>query len=169
MRSARIGRWAAAGLAAVLVVVPWAEAASPAAGYWAAIGRGKVAVRKSGSRPVAYEANLRFDFEGEPGAPSGSGRILEYDEIGLEVVREVPFAWTAGKGSAFALSFGSGELDAWIEERLGEGATVEPARIVAKGKVRRRGEAVSVHLRVDGEALLPGAPPRAFRATLKAR
>jgi hypothetical protein len=171
-RVGALGRGFAAG--ALIALAAWgAGAAAVGGGYWPGVGPGRISLRRSGVKPIAILANLRFDFAGAPTDLSGTGTVSAYDAEGQDLLAQFPCTWTTGKGAAFQLDLVNAGFAAFLEERI-EAATGKTAVVtleIAKGRgaIVRQGEDLRATVSVVGEASLDGGESVALRVKLHAR
>ena len=163
----------AAFAALALVATAVASLAAPGGGYWAAVGGGRVAARRSGVRPAPFPANLRLDFDGVDGDLTGTGSMLAYDELGQNLLHTIPFTWETTNGRTFRLDLDEAAMAPLLENVLADAAdaecTVTLLEATARGRLRLRGEAIGINIRALGECAIAGGETRVLRATVRAK
>jgi|SRR5688572_4222791 len=159
------------GLALLLLAAAAAAGAGPGGAYLPAFGNERIRVRAPGVRPATLFANLRFDFDGAPGDPGGTGTVTALDAEGQDVLSAFPCTWTAGRGNAFTLDpdpQGLADLLAeGIESFAGGPAVVTLETVAGKGTLRAEGTDLLVRLKAAGSVTIAGGPPRRFRASFR--
>jgi hypothetical protein len=170
------GRAMRRGAGAAVLLLCGALAAAGAevgGGFFPAYGPGRIAVKRSGLAPVEFLANLRFDFDGAPADFSGTGRVLAYDDAGLDVIDEFPCTWTTKGGSAFRADLLGQELTDFLASLLGDAVGAPVALVLeradCRGVLRSGGEEVKAVIQVAGTASIDGGLARPFRARMRVK
>jgi hypothetical protein len=150
-----------------------ASAAGVGGGFWPAAGPGRVALRGSDVRPLRFEANFRFSFDGAPGDGTGTGAVLAYDEAGQDLLASFPVLWTAVGRHSFRADIAGPEFEAFlaggIADATGATVVVDLEEASVRGTVVRRGTAVRARIRALGTATLDGGTPVDLRGKLSLR